>query len=138
MSFGIKKTAEVQFPKRKAEKNASYLEFIRKLPCCVTGARPVEAAHLSTANTEYGHYGRSKSSKASDRWALPLSPSEHRRQHSGNEMAYWQSVGIDPHKTALVLWGLFSEMEDEAEPFAIAVINRQLAERGRLRERDEF
>ena len=41
-----------------------------------------------------------------------------------NEAAYWRSVGIDPHLLALVIWGLFSDMGDDAEPFAIAVINQ--------------
>jgi hypothetical protein len=43
--------------------------------------------------------------KADDRWAVPLSPAEHRRQHSMNERDYWQSVGIDPLQVALALYG---------------------------------
>lgn len=123
-------------PKVKSLKSRDYLSFIHELPCCVTGVHTVEAAHLSTADTRYGHHGRAKGTKAGDRWALPLSPEQHRRQHAGNEMAYWKSVGIDPHFLALVLWGLWSELGDSAAPFAIAVINRNLAEAGRLPSRD--
>ncbi len=136
MAFEIRKTNVVAIPKRKSQKSKDYLSFLHRLPCVVTGVRIVEAAHLSTARLEYGHYGRGKGSKAPDRWALPLSPEQHRRQHSGNEMAYWQSVGINPHILALTIWGLFSEMGDDAEPFAAAIINQQLAANGRLPSRD--
>lgn len=112
------------FPKQKAKKNGNYLAFIHKLPCVVSGAREVQAAHLSYANPRYGHYGRGKGSKAPDRWALPLSEAEHRRQHSMNEESYWRSVGINPHVLALVIFGLWADLGDDAEPFATAVINQ--------------
>lgn len=136
MAFEIRKQTEPHFAKAKPKKNRDYLAFIRELPCCVTGVRIVEAAHLSSADTRYGHHGRARGTKAGDRWALPLSPEQHRRQHSGNEMAYWRSVGIDPHFLALVIWGLWSELGDDAAPFATAVINHNLAEAGRLPSRD--
>lgn len=136
MAFEIRKAEVTAFPKRKPQKSKDYLSFVRTLPCVVTGVRIVEAAHLSTACVEYGHYGRGRGSKAPDRWALPLSPEQHRRQHAGNEMAYWESVGINPHTLALTIWGLFSEMGEDAEPFATAIINQQLAVNGRLPSRD--
>lgn len=124
MAFRIVKPDTQQFPARKPKKNADYLAFLHNLPCVVSGAREVQAAHLSYANPRYGHYGRSKGSKAPDRWALPLSEAEHRRQHSMNEESYWRSVGINPHVLALVIHGLWSDMGDDAEPFATAVINQ--------------
>lgn len=136
MAFEIRKTEFQPVPKRKPQKSKDYLSFLHQLPCVVTGVRVVEAAHLSSAALQYGHYGRGKGSKAPDRWALPLSPEQHRRQHAGNEMAYWRSVGINPHILALTIWGLFSEMGDDAEPFAAAIINQQLAYAGRLPSRD--
>jgi hypothetical protein len=123
-------------PKAKAAKNKGYLAFIHLLPCCVTGVRIVEAAHLSMAAPQFGHYGRGKSSKAADRWALPLSPEQHRRQHSVSEREYWSGVGINPHVLALTLWGLWSDMGEDAELFAAATINQHLAEVGRLPSRD--
>lgn len=123
MAFEIRKTEFTPFPKRKPAKSKDYLSFLHSLPCVVTGASTVQAAHVSFAAPHFGHYGRGKGTKAPDRWALPLSPEEHARQHSMNEQAYWQSVGINPHLLALVIWGLFSDMGDDAEPFAIAVIN---------------
>jgi hypothetical protein len=109
-------------PKAKPTKKAAYLDFIRSLPCCVTGRYGVEAAHLSFAMPRYAHYGRGKSSKVSDRWALPLCTDEHRRQHSMSEEAYW--FGRSPHVLALTLFGLWSDLGDDAEPFATAIINQ--------------
>lgn len=136
MAMRLVKTA-LETPKRKPQKSKDYLGFLHRLPCAVTGRYGVEAAHLSAAATHLGHYGRGKQSKASDRWALPLSPEEHRLQHSGNEMAYWEAAGINPHTLALTIWGMWSEMGDDAEPYAIAVINQTLATAGRLRDRSQ-
>lgn len=131
MAFEIRKAAPIAFPKRKAAKSKDYLSFLHSLPCVVTGATTVQAAHVSFAAPRYGHYGRGRGTKAPDRFALPLSPEEHARQHSMNEAAYWASVGINPHILALTLWGLFTDMGDDAEPFAIAVINQYRQEAGR-------
>lgn len=136
MAFEIRKTEFQPIPKRKPQKSKDYLSFIHRLPCVVTGSSIVEAAHLSAAAPRYGHYGRGKGTKAPDRWVLPLSPEQHRLQHSGNEMAYWRSVVVNPHVLCLTIWGLFSEMGDDAEPFASAIINQQLAVNGKLPSRD--
>lgn len=121
--FAPDKTAFSLQPKRaKPGKERSYLEWIHSLPCMVTGSRPVEAAHLSTANAFYGHMGRGKGQKADDRWALPLSPAMHAQQHSGNEMAFWKWAGIDPHLLALVLHSLWEQ--GASEEYAAIVINQ--------------
>lgn len=99
-------------------KRRDYLAFIHDLPCVVTGLSPVEAAHLSKAEPLYGHLGRAKGRKASDRWVIPLCSSEHRRQHDMNELAYWREVGVNPYLIALVLFGLWSDMGDDALPYA--------------------
>lgn len=123
-------------PKVKPRKNGGYLAFIRSLPCAVSGSRSdIEAAHLSFACTPLGHYGRGKSSKAPDRWALPLSGESHRQQHAGNEKLFWDRSGIDPHILALAIFGLWSDMGDDAAPYAEAIINQRLAAVGRLKDR---
>ena len=95
----------------KARKDSGYLAWLHSVPCIVTGTLPVEAAHLSTAHAKYGHMGRGKGQKAHDRWALPLSPEEHRKQHHFGEELYWRkewlSHAISPYLTALVLHGLY-------------------------------
>lgn len=125
-------------PKAKAKKNSGYLSFVHRLPCAVSGQyRDIEAAHLSMGSTRYGHYGRGKGSKAPDRWALPLSADQHRRQHTMNEQVFWAQAGIDPHLLALAIFGLWSDLGDDAEPFAAAIINQSLAAAGRLRDRTQ-
>ena len=52
------------------------------------------------------------------------------------EDAYWQQSGIDPHLLALSIFGLWSDLGDEAYSFAEAIINQRLAAIGRLRERE--
>jgi hypothetical protein len=114
-------TAFMQQPtgkQSKRDKDAGYLDFIRSLPCIVTRREPVEAAHVSYAVPEYGKLGRGKGSKESDRWAVPLCPDEHRRQHSMNEQAYWRSTGIDPCIVAALLWAAYPSRDR-----ALLVIN---------------
>lgn len=103
-------------------KSSKYLAFIRTLPCVISGEMPVEAAHLSKAAPEWGHAGRGKGQKASDRWALPLSPRLHQEQHAMSEMAFWKKHGVDPHRIACVIWGLWSERGDAALEPAIRAI----------------
>ncbi len=122
-------------PKRKAAKKADYLSFLHNLPCVVSGQYGVEAAHVSFASPYYLHYGRGKGSKADDRWALPLHPDCHRAQHATNERDWWKSQGINPHELALILFGAWSAMGDDAEPFCTAKINQLLVDAGRY-ERD--
>lgn len=111
-------------PKRRPAKSKDYLAFLHTLPCTVTGRHEVQAAHVSFASLPYGAYGRGKSHKVNDRWALPLCEEEHRRQHNMNERDYWDSVGINPHLLCLILWGLYSDMGDDAQPFAAAIIHQ--------------
>ncbi|PDT15859.1 DUF968 domain-containing protein [Rhizobium sp. J15] len=113
-----------QFPKRKPAKSKDYLAFLHELPCVITGAYGIQAAHLSMASPRHGHYGRGKGRKAPDRWALPLSPELHARQHDIGEERFWK--GRDPHTLCLVIWGLFSDMGDDAAPFATAIINQHV------------
>lgn len=113
MAFAIRRHPDafslspISLKKRPAQKDADYLKWLHELPCIVTGTRPVEAAHVSYADPAYGKRERGKSEKTDDRWAVPLCKSEHDRQHHmGDERAYWQSVGIDPLKVALALYGI--------------------------------
>lgn len=126
-------------PARRPRKNADYLAFLHKLPCVLTGAYGVEAAHVSFSNTWHGHYGRAKGTKAPDRFALPLAPEQHALQHSGklgSEGDFWEANGVNPHELANTLWGIFSDYEeDEAVVRCTGRINQGLALAGRLRER---
>ncbi|WP_457659686.1 DUF968 domain-containing protein [Sinorhizobium medicae] len=128
-------------PARRPAKKPAYLAFIHHLPCAVSGVYGVQAAHVSYPSFWHGAFGRGKGTKAPDRFALPLSPTEHAVQHSGklgSERDYWASKGIDPHELANALWGVFCDF-DEAEAIVrcTAIINQRLASVGALRSRDE-
>jgi len=131
MASRIAPRTETYFPKAKRKKDKGYLAWLHQLPCIVTGLYGVEAAHLSYANPRYGHYGRARGTKASDIWALPLCPEEHRIQHSGSEVAYWSEVGENPHSLAVVLWAIYSQYGDEGTPFAVSAIMQRINDRGK-------
>lgn len=95
----------------KRAKEPKYLDWIRTLPCVVTGRYGVQAAHVSFDAPEYGKLGRGKGQKEDDRWALPLNPEHHRRQHEMAEKEFWRLVGIDPCRVALALHGAFPSTE---------------------------
>lgn len=110
-------------PKRKPAKDAEYLAFLHELPCVVTRRREqIQACHVSFAAPDLGHYGRGKGRKAPDRWALPMTATEHAMQHSMGESAYWDIVCLNPHLIGLVLWGLFTEAGMDATMEATQVI----------------
>lgn len=125
MAFAVRKSAMAPSPKSKPKKDKDYLSFIHRLPCVVTGVFGVEAAHISFANRAFCHYGRGKGTKAADRWILPLNSTEHTRQHQVGEENYWRSKGIDPHALAVALYGLWTELGDEAEEFCIERIQQR-------------
>ena len=122
MASRVVPTQSLYFPKRKPAKSKDYLAFLHRLPCIITRQYGVEAAHLSMRAPMYGHYGRGRSTKAPDRWALPLCSGEHARQHDLGEEAFWDSVGINPHLACLVLWGLFAADGDAAEEQCVSLI----------------
>ena len=98
--------------KRPAQKDADHLKWLHELPCIVTGTRPVDAAHVNYADPAYGKRERGKSEKTDDKFAVPLCRVEHDRQHHmGDERVYWQSVGIDPLKVALALYGVTGDTD---------------------------
>jgi len=107
-------------------KSKTYLQWIRKLPCIVSGRSPVEAAHLSTPNENYGHLGRAKSRKASDCWALPVSKTLHENQHKGNELRFWRSHKINPYLAALVLHRIYSTQGENGIEHAQRMILQNL------------
>lgn len=109
MAFRIESSRPVT-PKRKPVKDDGYLNFVRKLPCLIT-LKPAEAAHVSMENSLYGHAGRGKGQKASDRWAVPLSHQFHMRSHeyAKGEIKWWIGMKINPYIIALILHGIYTE-----------------------------
>lgn len=88
--------------------SASHLEFIRTLPCIITGAQPgikvIEACHIRYSSIIHGKREVGKAEKPHDWWVLPMCQDKHREQHQGDERAFWGKYGIDPLIVAPLLW----------------------------------
>lgn len=92
--------------------NAKHLDFIRSLPCIVTGNDVnVEAAHIRFSDLRIAKRKVGIGEKPDDIWVLPLCGEQHRRQHTMNERVYWQRVGIDPILYALALFAVSGDHE---------------------------
>lgn len=97
--------------KRPRDHDAKHLDWIRTLPCVITGAFPVEAAHVRYADPVYGKRETGKGEKPDDKWTVPLTSAKHREQHSGNEKLFWLRHGLDPLRIALALYSCTGDEE---------------------------
>lgn len=88
-----------------------HLRCIRQLPCLSTGRFGVEACHIRFADPHHGKRQTGMAEKPHDRWTVPLSPAEHRRQHSMSERAFWEALGIDPCAIAIKLWAVTGQID---------------------------
>ena len=52
-----------------------------------------------------------KGQKPDDAWSIPLTPDEHRDQHSGNEVNFWNRYRIDPLAIAKALYEVSGDTE---------------------------
>ncbi len=89
-----------------------HLAFIRTLPCIVSGNDvSVEAAHIRYSDLRVAKRKVGIGEKPDDRWTLPLSGEQHRKQHCGSEREFWINVGIDPVLYALALYAVSGDHE---------------------------
>jgi len=92
--------------KRPRKEDRSHLEYIRSLPCLVTGRESqIEAAHVRYGDPAYGKRETGAGEKPDDRWCVPLHRDQHWDQHRNGEREWWTSTGIDPLRVACALWG---------------------------------
>lgn len=92
--------------KRTRARASLHLEFVRSLPCLLTGRfGSTEAAHIRYGSLHHGKPTTGGGEKPSDWWTVPLSSEMHRRQHDyGDERRFWASRGIDPLVVAALLY----------------------------------
>ena len=82
-------------------KDAAYLAFIRRQPCCVCGRPgPSHAAHIRSGYPDAGWRATGMGEKPDDWRTLPLCALDHlngpNAQHRSNERAWWAAMGIHP------------------------------------------
>ena len=99
--------------KRKTKRSPQYLDYIRSLPCCVTGTDQNIIAHHVRIGT-----GGGTSLKPSDYFCLPLNSLEHQKLHKLGEAYYFGDRGINPHDEICEL--LFRFKMGTVEPLIIA------------------
>ena len=84
-------------PKRLRDK--AHLKFVASQPCLVCGRQPSDPHHLRFAQP------RAIGLKVSDEFTVPLCRGHHRQVHqAGNEVAWWETLKINPIKIAKQLW----------------------------------
>jgi ERF superfamily len=80
-------------------RDKDHRKFVSTQPCLACGRSPAEAHHLRFAQP------RALSRKVSDEFTVPLCRVHHRELHRhGAEVAWWQSIKIDPLPVAHRLW----------------------------------
>ena len=80
-------------------RDKDHRRFVSTHPCVVCGRTPADAHHLRFAQP------RALGRKVSDEFTVPLCRGHHRELHRhGAEVAWWQSVNIDPLPIAHRLW----------------------------------
>lgn len=104
-------TSPAKGPKRQRVKDEAHLRFIRGLRCCICGNPNVEVAHIRSASPLHGKRETGGAERPSDKWTAPLCCSHHREQHTGNEIAWWASKGVDPFGLALSLYHASGDAE---------------------------
>jgi hypothetical protein len=80
-------------------RDMDHRKFVLRQPCLVCGRVPSDPYHLTF--TQPRALGR----RVSDEFTVPVCRAHHRELHrSGNEVAWWRRLNIDPLPTALKLW----------------------------------
>jgi hypothetical protein len=98
-------------PRRVRDK--AHLRFVSSQACLVCGRQPSDPHHLRSAQP------RALSRKVSDEFTVPLCRIHHREVHrGGNEAAWWNRFGVDPHLIAAALWA-------QTRPVRSAAVNER-------------
>lgn len=98
-----KKTRRIEDP--------AHLAFIRKLPSVISGQYGCEACHIRTGSALHKKKWTGGAQKPDDAWTLPMTPAEHKAQHSENEMAFYRRHGINPFDLAARLYEVSGDIE---------------------------
>jgi hypothetical protein len=95
------------------ERDRDHLRFVAAQPCLVCGRTACDPHHIKFAEQ------RAMGRRVSDRFTVPICRLHHRELHRrGNELAWWQSQGIDPLAIAAALWARTHAVASPANPAA--------------------
>lgn len=87
------------FGAAKRIRDRPHLRFVSSQPCLLCSKQPSDPHHLRFAQP------RALGIKVSDEFTVPLCRDHHRQlHHSGNELAWWHDIGIEPLEIAKLLW----------------------------------
>jgi hypothetical protein len=93
-------------------RDRDHRNFVLRQPCLVCGRVPSDPHHLTF--TQPRALGR----RVSDEFTVPVCRIHHHELHrSGNELAWWSRLNIDPLPVALKLW---QHSRADGEPFPSA------------------
>jgi ERF superfamily len=112
-----RRTAVAALGKTVRLRDKDHRKFVLRQPCLVCGRVPSDPHHLTF--TQPRALGR----RVSDEFMVPVCRIHHRELHrSGDEVAWWRSLNIDPLPVALKLWqhsradgGLFAPSEADTQ-----------------------
>ncbi len=94
-----RRTAVAALGKTVRLRDKDHRKFVLRQPCLVCGRVPSDPHHLTF--TQPRALGR----RVSDEFMVPVCRIHHRELHrSGDEIAWWRSLNIDPLPVALKLW----------------------------------
>lgn len=100
-------------PRPARRREPGHLRYVATQPCLLCGRTPSDAHHLKFAQP------RAMSRKVSDEFTVPLCRTHHRQLHdSGNEIAWWIDMDIDPLPIAHDLWAesIGAQANQKTEP----------------------
>jgi hypothetical protein len=106
---GIDKSVlAISEPRRYRDK--PHRKFVSGQACLVCGRQPSDPHHLRSAQP------RALGRKVSDEFTVPLCRIHHREVHrGGDEAAWWNRFGVDPHLVAAALWAQTRPFRSVAE-----------------------
>ena len=110
-----------------ADRDGSYLAFVRECPCLRCGMEPCEACHVRFASAAYGK-ASGLGKKPELKWILSLCSSCHRlardAQHNRNEQEFWNSLGINPLAVCVALYGQRGDLVAMRHVIFVAIAER--------------
>lgn len=92
-------------------RDEKHLAFIRTLPSVISGRYGCEACHVRYGDPMYRKKRTGKGQKPDDCWAVPMLPEEHREQHAGSEVNFWNRHRLDPLAIAQQLYAVSGDTE---------------------------